>query len=133
MRTSAAVLGLVGILALGGGRSGEAAPALIVSPPPGTYTTTQAFDLALVIDPDGRSIDPGTSEVTLDDVPVTSAMVNCARFGATADGRLTLRCPGLSGVVLGPGIHLFRVTVGFTDGSQVQGGALWDILDAAGP
>lgn len=134
MRTSLrrALLVLTGLpVVLGIVPAHAAGPSLRVSPPPGQYLTTQAFDVALIVDTGGLGVLAGI--FTFDEADVTDVVLGCLRLGTTATGALTGRCPSLSGAVLGPGIHFFRASVILDDGSFLEGGAVWEVLTASNP
>ena len=124
-------LALATLILLASSQARADSPSITVSPPPGAYTTTQGFDLLLVINPARLGV-VGAS-ITFDSLDVTDLVVGCGRLGVSASGAVTLRCPGLSGAVLGVGIHVFHVTLSLSDGSTTQGGAVWEILGATGP
>ncbi len=128
---SRGVLVLAALALLGPGLAQAGAPSIVVSPPPGAYATTQAFDLVLVVNPAGLGVLGGS--ITLDGVEITDVVVACGRIGTLGSGRVTLRCPGITGALLGAGIHTLRVRLDLSDGSTAQGGAVWEILAATGP
>jgi hypothetical protein len=101
-----------------------------VSPPPGVNTETQAFDLALVVDLQGRSV--LFSQITFDELDVTGTVLACSGVGSVPTGQVILRCPGLSGGLLGPGTPFLHLTLILDDGSPVVDGAVWEVLSAAG-
>ena len=107
-------------------------PSLTVSPPPGPYATTQTFDLMIIEDLLGHSVLDRT--ITLDGADVTELVLACARVGALPNGAVTRRCPNFSSTLpLGPGLHTFKVLVLLSGGATMEGGAVWEILAAAGP
>lgn len=120
--------GLLTLLALVGPGPVVAQPAVTVSPPPGTYASTQAFDLVVIVDLAGLGITGGL--VTFDGNDVTGPFVGCARVGGLPSGALTFRCTGLTAAALGPGTHLFEVILFLSDGSAIQSGAMWLVLSA---
>ncbi len=105
-------------------------PTLTVSPGSGVYTTNQRFDLVVVFKPAGLGIVQGS--VTVDDADATAALQSCAVPG-TVPGGISVRCPGLTGAVLGPGFHVFRITLDLSDGSTLTATAGWNVLAANGP
>jgi hypothetical protein len=105
-------------------------PSVEVSPPPGVYTETQAFDLVLVADLQGRTA--LFAQITFDEIDVTGPVIGCSSIGSVPTGQVILRCPGLSGALLGPGTHIFRITLFLDDGSPLIDGAVWEILSATG-
>jgi hypothetical protein len=60
-------------------------PGLTLSPPTGTYTSGQSFDLVLLADPQGRVVTSGT--VVFNGIDVTGFIVGCIRPGAAAGAR----------------------------------------------
>jgi hypothetical protein len=100
-------------------------PGLIISPPTGTYTTRQVFDIVLLADTQGASVVGGT--VTFDAVDVTGVIASCVRVGTTAT-MVSLRCPNIGGPVLGAGTHAFLVRLQMSDGTSVQRTVTWTVL-----
>lgn len=99
--------------------------ALTLSPPSGRYVTTQHFDLTLLVEAPGVAIVGGNA--TFDGADVTGTLVGCVIPGTLAAGGQTLRCPNLSGGMLGPGIHTLSVTLNFSDGSTVSDIVTWRV------
>ncbi len=117
------------------------APALTISPPDGTYTDLQAFDLVLIVEGD------------IDDVSILSASLNtmedvradldrCSTEQPLTGSGVALRCENANAVLeLDPGRYRFdvRLDVTFNQGRNVQlrGRAFWNIIgeedDGAGP
>jgi hypothetical protein len=106
-------------------------PMLTLSPPTGTYTTRQAFDLVLLADAQGRSVASGT--VTFDGLDVTSFVAACVRPGAGAGGVISFRCPGIGGPIIGAGMHTISVRLVMNDGSVVQRAVTWTVVPIIEP
>jgi glucose/arabinose dehydrogenase len=112
-----------------GGTVDRLAPAatrrLTVSPPSGIYLLTQGFDLVLILEGAGPGLAGGRA--TLDGVDVSAALAGCLVSGTLPPAGVTLRCPGLQGALLGPGVHTLSVTLDFVDGTNVTATVTWDI------
>ena len=106
-------------------------PSLTLSPPTGTYTSRQAFDLVLLADAQGRSVASGTA--TFDGLDVTSFLAGCIRPGIGAGGVVSFRCPGIGGPVTGAGTHTFTVRLVMNDGSIVQRAVTWTVVAITEP
>jgi hypothetical protein len=106
-------------------------PGLTLSPPTGTYTTRQSFDLVLLAETQGRTVVSGT--VTFDGFDVTSFVVGCIRPGTGAGGVVSFRCPDIGGPVIGPGTHTFLVRLVMSDGSLVQRQVTWTVVPVSEP
>ena len=106
-------------------------PGLIVSPPSGTYTTRQAFDIVLLADPQGQAITGGTA--TFDAMPVTAFLASCLRPGTGAGGVTSFRCPNVGGPATGPGTHTFVVRLLLSDGAIVQRSVTWTVVAVTEP
>jgi len=106
-------------------------PGLTLSPPTGTYSTRQSFDLVLLADTQGRAVTTGTA--TFDGFDVTSFVAGCIRPGTGAGGVLSFRCPDIGGPVIGPGTHTFQVRLVMSDGSLVQRMVTWTVVPVSEP
>jgi Domain of unknown function (DUF4394) len=106
-------------------------PGLTVSPPSGTYTTRQVFDIVLLADPQGRTISGGTA--TFNAIPVTGLLASCIRPGTAAGGMVSLRCPNVGGPATGAGTHTFVVRLQLSDGTLVQRSVTWTVLAVTEP
>lgn len=106
-------------------------PGLIISPPTGTYTNRQNFDIALLADVQGRTFASGS--VTFNGLDVTGAIAACVRTGTTATGVVSLRCPNVGGVATGAGTHSLVVRLTLTDGSVVQRTVIWNVVAVTEP
>jgi hypothetical protein len=106
-------------------------PGLTLSPPTGTYTTRQAFDLVFLADTQGRSVTSGTA--TFDGLDVTSFVAACIRPGTGAAGLVSFRCPDIGGPVVGAGTHSFQVRLVMNDGSLVQRVVTWTVVPITEP
>lgn len=106
-------------------------PGLTLSPPTGTYTSEQSFDLVLLAEPQGRVVTSGT--VRFNGFDVTGFLVSCIRPGAAAGGVQSFRCPGLGGPVVGSGTHTLQVQLIMNDGSLVQRSVTWTVVPVIEP
>jgi hypothetical protein len=104
---------------------------LTISPPSGTYVTTQGFDITLILEASGLSMTGGS--VTLDGSDVTSAFASRLVSGTLISGGKTFRCPKLSGGTLGTGTHTFDVTLDLSDGSSVNDSVTWEVKENTEP
>lgn len=104
---------------------------LYISPPSGIYTTTQSFDLMLIIDTPGLSVIG--AEATLDSTDVTVALESCIIPGTLLLSGQTFRCPGLKGGIFGTGSHTLKITLNLSNGSSVSNSVIWEILDNSEP
>jgi hypothetical protein len=105
---------------------------LTVSPPSGTYLTTQRFDLVLIETPGALAV--VGRRAALDGVDMTAALGACRVAGALAGGAgTTSRCAGLSGGLLGVGSHTVSVTLDLADGSTATESVTWVVPAQAGP
>jgi Domain of unknown function (DUF4394) len=110
--------------------------ALTISPPSGLYATNQAFDLQLFVEADGRTIQGGT--LTFDGIDVGAALAACLVPGTQVPGGgLTLRCPGLSGALLGVGTHTLSATLTFSgggaNGASATSSVTWTVVQTTEP
>lgn len=106
-------------------------PGLTISPPSGTYSSRQAFDIVLLADPQGRAITGGTA--TFNGLAVTGFLMSCLRPGTAAGGNVSFRCPNVGGPVTGPGTHSFVVRLQLSDGTLVQRSVIWNVLAVSEP
>jgi Domain of unknown function (DUF4394) len=106
-------------------------PGLTVSPPTGTYTTRQNFDIVLLTDLQGRNLVSGT--ITFNGLDVTGVIASCVRVGTTATGVVSLRCPNIGGPVTGAGTHTFVVRLNLNDGTLVQRTVTWNVVAVTEP
>lgn len=106
-------------------------PGLVVSPPTGTYTSRQNFDIVLLADFQGRALSSGT--VTFNGLDVTGVIASCVRAGAAANGVVSLRCPNIGGGVTGAGMHNFVVRLNLSDGTLVQRTVTWNVVAVTEP
>lgn len=130
-RQSVAPYGGADIDAVGAISSDVAVPFLTISPPSGSYTTTQRFDFTLILETSGLSAVDGSA--TFDGSDVTSSLLGCLVPGTLLSGGQTFRCPGLSGRFLGAGSHTLNVTVNLSDGSSVDDNVTWEVLENSEP
>ncbi len=106
-------------------------PGLTLSPPSGIYSSRQAFDIVLLVDPQGRTVTGGTA--TFNTIPVTGFLASCIRPGTAAGGIVSLRCPNVGGPATGPGTHTFVVRLQLSDGTLVQRSVMWTVLAVTEP
>lgn len=106
-------------------------PGLTVSPPTGTYTSRQNFDIVFLTDLGGRSLASGT--VTFNGIDVTGFIASCVRTGTTSTGVTSLRCPNIGGPVTGAGTHTFVVRLNLNDGTLVQRTVTWNVVAVTEP
>ena len=106
-------------------------PSLTLSPPTGTYTSRQAFDIVLLASPQGGSIASGTA--TFNGADVTSILAGCIRPGTAAGGVTSFRCPNIGGPVTGPGTHTLVVQLVTGDGRIVQRLVTWTVVAVTEP
>ena len=106
-------------------------PQLTLSPPTGTYTTRQSFDLVFLVEPQGRTVASGSA--TFDGLDVTAYIAACVRPGIGAAGRVSFRCPALGGPIVGPGIHTLQLRLAMDDGSVAQRAVTWTVVAVTEP
>jgi glutamine cyclotransferase len=123
-----------------------------LNPVGGNLVRTQAFDLVLLVKtPD---VDVGVVKITftfdLDEVTafppdpmtpppegsseVVQKLASCLVQG-TVQSRpgQTFRCPGLTGQMLGLGLHVLRASVELSDGLTLNDSVIWRVYDNAEP
>jgi hypothetical protein len=105
---------------------------LAISPPSGTYTSRQSFDLVLLLNARGRSIVDGSAQFnSLNALPY---LASCVVFGTVStNGMVSLRCPNFGGPLVGPGVHTMTVNLLLSNGETVSGSATWTILATSEP
>lgn len=106
-------------------------PGLTISPPSGTYTSRQNFDIVLLADVQGRTFASGS--VTFNGIDISGPFAACLRPGTTATGIASFRCPNIGGVATGPGTHTFVVRLVLTDGTVVQRTVSWNVVAVTEP
>jgi Domain of unknown function (DUF4394) len=107
-------------------------PGLTLSPPTGTYTNRQSFDLVLLAETQGRTVVSGTA--TFDGLfDVTSFVAGCIRPGTGPGDVVSFRCADIGGPVIGPGVHTFQVRLVMNDGSMVQRMVTWTVVPVTEP
>jgi Domain of unknown function (DUF4394) len=106
-------------------------PALTLSPPTGTYTSRQAFDLVLLANPQGGAVVSGTA--TFNGADVTGILAGCVRVETAEGGIVSFRCPNIGGPVTGPGTHTFVVRLVTGDGRVVQRSVTWTVVAVSEP
>ena len=133
----ATLVGPIGNGSLGiSGLAAVSTLALTISPPSGIYATNQAFDLQLFVEAAGRTIGGGT--LTFDGIDVAAALAGCLLPGTQVPGGgLTLRCPGLSGALLGVGTHTLVATLTFSgggaNGASATSSVTWTVVQTTEP
>jgi 6-phosphogluconolactonase (cycloisomerase 2 family) len=107
---------------------------LTISPPSGTLLTTQGFGLALVLQGTGTA-SVTTTTGRLDGADVSAPLAACVAGNVRplVGGGQVVSCPGLSGSLLGPGVHTFEATVGTSDGATHSSSVTWDVKAATEP
>jgi len=109
-----------------------APPAILgISPPSGTYTSRQSFDLVLLLNARGRGIVGGSAQ--FNSFNALPYLASCVVFGATSNGMVSLRCPNFGGPLVGPGVHTMTVNLLLSNGEVVSGSATWTILPTSEP
>jgi hypothetical protein len=101
-------------------------PSLTLSPPTGTYTSRQAFDIVLLANFQGGTIAGGTA--TFNGGDVSGILAGCLRPGTAAGGVTSFRCPNIGGPVTGPGTHTFVIRLVTGDGRIVQRAVTWTVV-----
>jgi hypothetical protein len=104
---------------------------LILSPPTGTYTSRQEFDIVLLADLQGRTLSSGSA--TFNGMSVAAFLSSCLLPGTGAGGLTSFRCPNVGGPVIGPGTHTFIVRLNTSDGSIVQRSVTWTVVAVTEP
>lgn len=103
---------------------------LTLSPPSGIYVTTQRWEPTVILAP-GPPIVGGRA--TFDGSDVTAPLVNCVIPGTLAAGGQSFRCPGVTGDMLGAGIHAFGVALNISDGPILSAGVTWEVIANSEP
>jgi hypothetical protein len=104
----------------------QAQPSIRVSPGSSVYSASQGMDLVILLEGlGGLGVIGG--QVLFDDNDITGPVVALFRQEGLATG-IALRSPHVPMGFLGLGTHTFRVTVTLSDGSQLQAGAVWQVL-----
>ena len=106
-------------------------PSLTISPPTGTYTSRQNFDLVFLADAPGRTVVTGSA--SFDGLDVTSVVAGCVRSGVASGGVVSFRCPNVGGPAVGAGMHTFQVRLVMNDGSVVQRSVTWTVVAVTEP
>ena len=105
---------------------------LAVSPPSGTYVTSQAFDLTLIV-VGADSASAAILDATLDGLDFTNELADCAIDGSLdALPGVTFRCL-FDAAELGTGTHTFEAIIELDDGSTATDRATWEILGNSEP
>jgi hypothetical protein len=104
---------------------------LTISPPSGTYASTQSFDLVLLVTAPGRTITGGT--ITFDGADVGAALASCLVSGTLGSSGQSFRCPGVPVASLGTGTHTLTVTLTLDDGSIAKDKAVYVVTAATEP
>lgn len=111
-------------------RAGVAKPTLLISPPSGSYVTTQGFDLTLItVGADAASL----LTATLDGADFTGFLESCVTEGRLEDiPGATLRCP-VDAALFGAGLHTLEATVELESGETASDEVSWEILGSSEP
>jgi len=110
---------------------GLAKPIFSVSPPSGTYVTSQDFDITLVVV--GPAASAAILAAILNGVDFTSALQACVIAGSLeSTPGATLRCPAGS-ALLDAGMQTLEVTLDLGAGMTVTDTATWEILRSSEP
>ncbi len=105
------------------------ASAMFISPPSGTYVTTQALDITLVT---LTAVSAVGLTASFDGRDISVPLWACVnRRRGTLNPPLTgetLRCPGIAGTTLGSGSHTLRVDLELQGGLVLSQTVDWDVL-----
>lgn len=104
----------------------QAQPSVRVSPGSSVYSASQGMDVVILLEGLGGLAVVG-GQVLFDDNDITGPVVALFRLEGLATG-VALRSPHVPMGFFGLGTHTFRVTLTLSDGSQLQGGAVWQVL-----
>jgi hypothetical protein len=97
---------------------------IVISPPTGTYVTSQVFDLVFIIEDPQHVLG---SRASLDGIDITSELNSCLVRGIAPPSDLTLRCPGFSPRSLAEGMHELSLALDYDDGSKEKSLARWNV------
>ena len=106
---------------------------LAISPPSGSYVTTQQFDLTLIVRVESEGTTVAGGSATFDGADVTANLASCLIPGTLVSGGWTFRCPGISVDSLGTGTHNLDVTLDLSDGSSVSDNVTWVVKENTDP
>ena len=117
----------IGVVTLGlWATPAQAQPSIRVSPGSSVYSASQGMDVVILLEGlGGLGVIGG--QVLFDDNDITAPVVALFRREGLATG-FALRSPHLTMGLLGLGTHTFRVIFTLSDGSQLQAGAVWQVL-----
>ena len=119
---SALVAGLFGLWAT----TAHAQPTLSVSPGTGVFAASQGMGVTIMIEGlNGQAVIGG--QVLLDDNDITGLVLSTFRIEGLTTG-IAVRSPRQPMSIWGLGTHTIRVLVVLSDGSQLTGGAVWQVL-----
>lgn len=104
---------------------------LTISPPTGTYVSTQGIDLTLIAESAGYSI--LNTKAVLDGIDITPKLASCLIPGTLLSGGETLRCSGIKGSMLGAGLHTLAVTIFLYNGDIIYDSVIWEIKENTEP
>ena len=103
---------------------------LTISPPSGSYISSQQIDLVLIVKAPGSVITGG--RVLFNGIDVTAVVAACLQAGSLIpDGGVSLRCPGLNVWDLGLGTHKLEVSLEFSGGASVSDEVIWEVIESA--
>jgi hypothetical protein len=100
---------------------------LIISPPSGTYVTTQSFDLVYILNVPDHTVT--YVESTFNGVNVDAILEDCGQLGRAVPSGLTGRCADVLGADLGVGTHTLDVYVDLTEGRTLRESVTWEIIE----
>jgi hypothetical protein len=104
----------------------HAQPTLSISPGTGVFSASQGMSVVILIEGlNGRGVVGG--QVLLDDNDITGFVLGTFTIEGLTTG-IAVRSPRQPMGFFGLGTHTFRVVATLSDGSQVTGGAVWQVL-----
>lgn len=94
-----------------------------ISPPTGTYYSTQDFDLVVRVE---SNVSPIGASIKYNGIEVAGDLASCWKVGMTDSGDSTYRCP-LEGNMLGEGDNTLVVKVNFSLGTVATSSVVWTV------
>jgi hypothetical protein len=109
-----------------------AAPQFSLSPPTGTYTANQLFDLAIILEREGsiasgKATLSGKNKGSAARTDISAALTQCLQQRALSQAGKVLRCPGMTSL-LGVGSHTLDVSLTLNTGEVVRDTVTWTVL-----
>ena len=104
---------------------------LTISPPSGTYVTTQEFDLVIILR--APELNVIKSRGIFNGADITEALAGCIKPGTLLSNGQTFRCPNLRGSFWGSGNHTFSMSIDLSDGSTISDSVMWKVLTNSEP